>query len=171
MAITINRITNANVYLDGGSQLGRAEELKLPDIMMKMTEHKALGMVATPEFFAGIDKMGGEIKWASFYPEVMAKVANPFKFVTLQARSSVSTLNAQGLAAEKPLVTLLTVGFTQYSAGNFKQHENADFPSKYTCYYMKQTFDGQDTVEIDVLSNIFKVNGVDLLANYRANVE
>lgn len=28
--IEINRITNANIYLDGANLLGRAEEVKLP---------------------------------------------------------------------------------------------------------------------------------------------
>ena len=30
--IEINRITNANIYVNGNSLLGRAEEIKLPDI-------------------------------------------------------------------------------------------------------------------------------------------
>ncbi len=30
--IEINRITNANIYLDGANLLGRAEEVKLPDV-------------------------------------------------------------------------------------------------------------------------------------------
>ena len=42
--IAINRITNANVYIDGASLLGRAEEVELPQIKAKMSEHKALGL-------------------------------------------------------------------------------------------------------------------------------
>ena len=65
--IEINRITNANIYLDGANLLGRAEEVKLPDVSMTMQEHKALGMVGKVELPAGFDKMEGEIKWNSFY--------------------------------------------------------------------------------------------------------
>lgn len=43
--IQINRITNANIYLDGNNLLGRATEIKLPDVSLIMQEHKALGMV------------------------------------------------------------------------------------------------------------------------------
>ncbi len=48
--IEINRITNANIYLDGANLLGRAEEVKLPDVSMTMQEHKALdgGQGGTP---------------------------------------------------------------------------------------------------------------------------
>ncbi|MFN4149235.1 MAG: phage major tail tube protein [Rhodocyclaceae bacterium] len=37
-------------------------------------------------------------------------------------------------------------------------------------YYMKLTVDGQDVTEIDVLENIYKAGGVDLLAQYKANI-
>ena len=47
--IEINRITNANIYVNGNSLLGRAEEIKLPDISAIMQEHKALGMVGKIE--------------------------------------------------------------------------------------------------------------------------
>ena len=35
----------------------------------------------------------------------------------------------------------------------------------------KQVLDGQDILEFDPMSNIYKVAGEDQLANYRANVE
>ena len=60
--IKINRLTNANIYMDGNNLLGRAEEIQLPQIKHKMAEHKALGMVGSAEFFAGIDKLECKIK-------------------------------------------------------------------------------------------------------------
>jgi len=171
MAININRITNANIYLDGGSLLGKAEEIKLPDVTAKMSEHKALGMVGTIELPSGFDKMEGEIKWSSFYKDVMAKVANPFKFVSLQVRCNVETYGTQGRTEQKSLVTFLTVAFKKNPGGTFKQHDNAEFPTSFACYYIKQVLDGQDVMEFDAMSNIYKVNGEDQLANYRANIE
>lgn len=76
--IEINRITNANIYLDGANLLGRAEEVKLPDVSMTMQEHKALGMVGKVELPAGFDKLEGEIKWNSFYRDAMLSAANPY---------------------------------------------------------------------------------------------
>ena len=37
--IKINKLTNANVYLNGVNLLGRAEEVQLPQIKHKMAEH------------------------------------------------------------------------------------------------------------------------------------
>lgn len=169
--VTLNRITNANVYLDGGSMLGKAEEIKLPDLSAKMTEHKALGMVGSIELPSGFDKMEGELKWSSFYRDVMVKVANPFTFVSLQVRSNVETYGAQGRVEQKPLVTFLTVAFKKNPLGSYKQHDNAEFGGSFSCYYIKQVLDGQDVVEFDALSNIFKVNGEDQLAEYKTNVQ
>ncbi|STJ83855.1 phage major tail tube protein [Escherichia coli] len=75
--IEINRITNANIYLDGTNLLGRAEEVKLPDVSMIMQEHKALGMVGKVELPAGFDKLEGEIKWNSFYRRCDAVCREP----------------------------------------------------------------------------------------------
>ena len=60
--IQVNRIVNANIYLEGTNMLGRAEEVKLPDITAIMAEHKALGMVGKIELPSGFDKLEGEIK-------------------------------------------------------------------------------------------------------------
>jgi P2 family phage contractile tail tube protein len=170
MAVNLNRITNANVYLANGSLLGKAEEIKLPDVQAKMVEHKALGMICTIELPSGFDKMEGDIKWSSYYPDVAAASANPYAFLPLQVRCSVETFGAQGRVAQKPLVTFLTVAFKKNAAGTFKQHDNAEFPNSFSVFYIKQVFDGQDVLEIDVLSNIYKVNGVDMMADYRANL-
>ncbi len=171
MAVRINRITNANVYVDGASFLGKTEEIKLPDITTIMSEHKALGLVGKLELPSGLDKMDGEIKWSSFYKDAMAKMANPFQFVSLQVRASVETYGSQGRVEQKPLVVFMTVSFKKNPGGTIKQHDNAEFPSSFSCYYLKQVLDGQDILEFDVMANIYKVEGVDLLVDYRANVE
>lgn len=168
--ISINRVTNANIYMDGISFLGRAESIDLPEVNYKFTEHKALGMVGTSEFFAGIEKLEGSIKWNSFYQEVMMKVGNPVRTVQLQARSSLETYNSMGRILELPVVTYLTVAFKTLPAGKFKQHDNVELDSKFTAYYVKQTVGGIEVVELDVLANIARVNGQDILAVYRANI-
>lgn len=167
--ITINRITNLNIYLDGGSFLGKAEEVSLPSINFKMAEHKALGMVGTMEFFAGIDKMEGKIKWNSFYADALKKMANPFKTIQLQARGSLETYSNGGRVSEVPMVVFLTVASKGFPLGSFKQHDNAEIESNLSVYYCKQEIDGEQIMELDVMSNIFKVDGVDLLAKYKAN--
>jgi len=168
--ISINRLTNANIYLDGGSMLGRAEEINLPVLKAKMAEHKALGMVGTIEAFAGFEKLEGKIKWSSIYPDALKKTANPFRSVQLQVRGSVEAYASPGRTAEQPVVALLTVTFKSLPGGNYKQHDNVEMESEFIATYMKLTVGGEDVAEIDVLANIYKAAGQDVLAAYRANI-
>jgi len=168
--IQVNRIVNANIYIDGANLLGRAEEVKLPDITAIMQEHKALGMVGKIELPAGFDKLEGEIKWNSLYEEAAKAMANPFKAVQLQCRSSIETYGPGGRIEEIPLATFLTVMFKKNPLGTYKQHDNAEFPSSFTATYIRQVVKGKDVLELDYLANIFKVDGTDLLATFRDNI-
>jgi len=168
--ISINRLTNCNVYLDGESQLGRCEEAKVPAIKYIMGDYKALGMIGPVELFSGIDKMEADFKWASFYPDAMSSIANPFNAILLQVRGSLQTWTTTGLIKEVPYVIHLGGMFKEVSFGEYKQASPAEFPSKFATNYLKCVNDGVELYEVDKLSNILKVGGVDLLATYRANI-
>ena len=168
--IQLNRVTNANIYVDGNCLLGKAEEIKLPDITAMMSEHKALGMVGKIELPSGFEKLEGEIKWNSFYRDVWLKMNNPYSMVQLQVRSNVETYGAMGRMQQQPLVTFLSVMFKKNPMGTFKQNDNAEFSSSFACYYIKQQLAGEDMLELDVLANIYKVGGVDQLDIYRNNI-
>ena len=94
--IEINKLTNANIYMNGTNLLGRAEEVQLPQIKHKMAEHKALGMVGSAEFFAGIDKLECKIKWNALYPNVLRTCANPFLATMIQVRAGLETYSGAG---------------------------------------------------------------------------
>lgn len=168
--IQVNRLTNANVYVDGQSQLGKAEEVNLPDITFMLSEHKALGMIGKFELFSGIDKLEATIKWNAFYADVLKKFADPRKAMKLQIRSSLETHNSNGLVSEVPCVAYLTVQAKNFPAGNYKQHDNVEATSKLTCTAYKLEIDGQEVIDYDALANIYSVDGVDIFATYRANI-
>ena len=168
--IQINSITNAGIYLEGASMLGRAEEIKLPDVSAMMQERKALGMIGKIELPVGFDKLEGEIKWNSLYEDVAAQMANPYKAKQLQCRSSIETYGSQGRMEEQPMVTYLTVMFKKNPMGTFKQHDPAEFASSFTATYIKQVINGREVLELDYMANIFRVNGEDVLATYRSNI-
>lgn len=168
--IKINRVTNANVYVEGGSILGQAEEVSVPEVKYSLSEHKALGMVGKMEFFSGLDKLEAKIKWNSFYSDTLLKFADPFKSLQLQVRASLEQYGATGRTAETPVVVHMTVQNKNFPGANFKQHDNVEMESSLGCTYFKLVIGGKDIVEIDVLANIYKVNGTDVLATFRSNI-
>lgn len=168
--VTIKRVTNANLYLDGNSLLGKAEEVSLPEVKFKMSEHNGLGMIGDVELPSGIEKMEAKVKWNSFYEDVLLKVSNPFKPLSFQVRASRETYGSAGRSAEEPIVAYITGQPKSFPAGNFKKHDNVEAESTFTVTYYKLVVNSVEIVEIDVMSNIFKINGVDQLATYRANI-
>jgi len=168
--IVVNRVTNANVLFDGKSMLGRAEEIDLPDVKFTTAEHKALGMQGKLELPTGIEKMEAQFRWNSFYPDVMSRIPNPYTFVSLQVRTSVETWDATGRTTQSARVVFLSGGFKEFSSGKYKPHDNAQFPSKMNVVYIKDVLDGRELYEIDVMANIYKVDGVDLMAQFRTNL-
>lgn len=168
--IAINRVTNAAVYVNGNSLLGRAEEVDLPKVGYRMGEFKPLGLVGLPEFANGIDKLEAKIKWTSLYPEVLGPAANPFATVQLQVRASIEQYASQGRTAEQPFVCMMTAQFKEYPQVGLRHQEAATTETMLSVFYMKHTIAGADVLEIDILQNIWKSNGVDVLAQFRANL-
>lgn len=166
----VNRLTNANIYINGLSKLGKAEEVTLPMIKHMLAEHKALGMVGKMEFFSGIDKMEMKIKWSSFYDDVMKIFANPLKPMQLQVRGSLETYTPAGRTTEVPVVCFITGSSKDFPMGTFKQHDNVELESNMSVTYCRLEINGAVIVEIDVMANIYSVAGVDILAQYRNNL-
>lgn len=102
MPIAIQKINNANIYLDGESFMGRAEEVTLPKVVTKFVEHQGLGMHGTLELPVGLDKMEAKVKWGNVYTEVLRKAANPYESRTIMVRSSAEIYTNQGRIAEFP---------------------------------------------------------------------
>lgn len=170
-ALSINRITNANVYADDlGSLFGQAEEVNLPKLAMTMVEHKALGMQGKIELPAGYDKMEITIKWNSFYPETFKKFANPYKAIKIQIRSNVEIYEGGDKVDEKPLVVYATVQSKGFPLGNFKAQDNVEMENDLSCTQIKMEYDGASIIEFDANANLLLVDGVDQFAAYRNNL-
>ena len=168
--IEINKLTNANVYMNGNNLLGRAEEVDLPQIKHKMAEHKALGMVGSAEFFAGIDKLECKIKWNALYPNVLKECASPFNSVMIQVRASLETYNGTGRISEVPATAFIIGTFKEFPLGNIKPQENAEYETTMSVTYAKLIVDKVEVFEIDVLQNIYKVGMIDVLSKYKKNI-
>lgn len=170
MAIQVNSLTNANVYVEGNNMLGRASEIELPNVTHKMSDHEGLGMIGMVEFFSGIEKLEGKIKWNAFYKDALGFISDPTRTVQLMVRGNLETYESAGKTAEVPVIVYLTVQFKSIPLGNYVQHENVELESDYSAYSVKMEIDGEPILEIDLLAQIYKVGGVDIMATYRANI-
>lgn len=170
MSVFVNLINNANVYLDGINFVGQAGEIKLPEIEAEFEEYKALGMIGTPSLPMGFKELEGEIEWTSFDARAKVKMYNPFKAVQLMVRSSVETYNSQGRTAQVPLVTVMMVMFHKAGLGTYKPKEAADMPGSFKIHSINQKLNGRELLHFDVFSNQLRVDGVDVLREWRQHL-
>jgi len=170
MALSINRLDNGNVYTDGNSLLGKVQEVTLPEMKAKMSEHNGLGMIGQVELPTGFEKMEMSIKWTSYYPDVLAKNANIFAAQQLQIRSTLNVYGAGGRLEELPVVVHVTATPKGSQMGTMKAQEQIETETAYNVTYIKCVVDGEELFELDVLTNVYKVSGSDVLAQYRINL-
>jgi len=168
--LQMNRISNANIYLNGNDLYGQAEEVDLGEIKFIMSDFTALGMFGTAKLPDGVEPIEGKIVWASLYGDSALLAASPFHSVSLQCLSNIRSYNSQGLAQEQQLAWFLTVSFSGYKLGSYKAHEAAKYESPFTATSVRQLIDGREVLMFDCLNNIFRVNGIDQLARERANM-
>ena len=166
----INNITNVAVWLDNNDCLGQVAELSLPNLTAKTVDHNALGMVGSLELPAGIDKMEVNIKWNSYYPDALPKLANPFAAFNIQVRGSLDSYTSAGRAAQVSFVFKATVMPKELVMGDFKQHERASAESNFSCSIAELIIDGAQVYKFNAFTNELRVGGVDTLANYRRNL-
>ena len=169
--VRVNKLQEANVYLNGNSLLGQCQEIKLPEVVHKYSDHKALGLISELELWGSLQKMDADFTFNSYYADTMAQCANPFDAFDIQVRSSLKTFGAGGaVISEVPVVIYLKGTWKQSGTGSFKQGDPSEVPTKLAVKYMRQVVDGREILEVDVLANIFKVDGVDMMAQYRENL-
>lgn len=169
MSVVINQVSNANVYVNGNSFLGRAKSIKVPEFEVEFAEHDNLGLAGKLKLPNKINALEGEIVWDGFYPEVAALAYNPFKAVQLMVRANVQLFNSVGMAKEVPLVITMTVNFSKANLGEYKK-EPVEYSMTYQVNNIKQVIDGKEVLYFDAFSNNYRVAGQDILQSMRANI-
>lgn len=169
--MNVNKIFNANVYVDGTSNLlGKAKEIEMPKVTAVTDEHQALGMFGKLSIPTGIELLESKVTWNGFYPDAFERAANPFDAHKIQVKASVEEHGAQGRVSETPLVVLMTVRWKTADLGKFAAATSAEFEEELTVSYIKATLGTRVMLELDVAEQIWIVGGKDLLATYKKNL-
>lgn len=165
----INRITNANVYLDGETLIGRLDEVELPSIKFNTEEVKALGLFSAIELPSGLDKMEAKLKWNAVYGDNF-KSESPLKSVSLTIKSNMKSQGAAGSLKDIPVTVTISGVFKEVPLGTLKGQEKIDgLQHVMTVYYVKLEEAGKQVYEVDVFNNIIKFGSEDILNEFRLN--
>ena len=157
---TVNAIYNANVYIDGVNLLGQAAEFKMPEIEISQDDFDGLGLFGQVKLPSGVEALEGEITWNSINQEWANKAYHPFKAAQLMVRGNLQTFDTMGLAKEVPIVVTCS----------FKPKEKAEYATEFTTSEVRMVIDGRETLYYNALKNVYRVNGVDALGQFRKNI-
>jgi P2 family phage contractile tail tube protein len=158
-------LKNFNLFSDGNSLMGIADEVTLPKLSRKTEDFQGGGMPMPVELDMGNEKI--ELDWscAGFVADAVkqygaSKVGGSLlRFAGAYQREDTEEVQA---------VEIVVRGrHKEIDFGNAKIGDKSQTKVKTVCSYYKLTVDGQVLFEIDALAMIFIVNGVDMLAKQR----
>lgn len=158
-------LKNFNLFNDGNSLMGIADEVTLPKLSRKTEEFQAAGMPMPVDIDISNDKI--ELDWtaAGFLFEAVKQYgatkvgANMLRFAGAYQREDTGDVDA---------VEIVVRGrHKEIDFGNAKVGDKSQTKIKTTCSYYKLTVNSQVLIEIDAMAMIFVVNGVDMLEKQR----
>lgn len=160
-----NSLKNFNAFNDGKSFMGVIEELKLPKLSRKMEAFRGGGMDGEVEIDLGQEKLEIEQVCGGF-------VLDAFKAYGVTKANGVMIRFAGAYQREDTdevqSVEIVVRGrHKEIDGGDAKGGDKGKTTIKSTLTYYKLTVDGAEIIEIDLLSFLFKVNGVDKLEAQR----
>lgn len=163
--LQIKKIANANVYKRGVSFAGKAKEITLPDVSFIANEYKSLGLFGTPKLPDGMEAMEATFIWGALYPEVLSEAANPFSAVPLQIRAAQETFNSFGRVGTEKVLIDLSGTFSKFPLGAYRPGEALRCETTMQVSYFRMQIGKQIVAECDVMANIYRVNGINLLSD------
>lgn len=161
-------LKNFNVFVDGVSFMGQAQEVGLPKLARKTEGFRGAGMTGEVELDVGVEKLELEHTYGGLVREIfqsfgIAKIDGVLlRFAGAYQREDTGAVDA---------VEIVCRGrHTEIDSGNAKAGDKSELKVKSALTYYKLSVNGTTDVEIDLINMIEIVNGVDRLAEQRAAI-
>lgn len=161
---------NFKVYLEGGELLGLAEGT-IPVLEAMTSEVKGAGISGAIEsiVLGHFNSTTFSLTWRSVTASFM-KLAQ-HRTHELELYSSIQMYDA-GLGEYKTvqLYVFLKADTKTFTPGNLVVGDNMDTQCEFEVRYMKVELDGKERIEMDKQNMIYKVDGVDYVAQVRTDL-
>jgi P2 family phage contractile tail tube protein len=162
-------LNNYNLYLgDRGEKFIGAGQVEIPEISMLTTEVNMAGMAGKVNVpLTGQTDAFAVTVTAPVLTLQAVKAAIPTAQL-ITARMAIENYDAaRGTKRIQPTVITMRGCQSALKPGSLEKGSAMDTSVSFEVDYLKITIDGQDVLEIDKWNNVYKVNGVDYLADVR----
>ena len=160
------KLKQFNVFNDGQSYLGVAKQIELPKLSMAGEEYRGSGMLAPVDTDMGLEKL----EMTSTYGGIVVGVMRQFGLTRVDGAMLrfVGAYQADdtGLPTAAELVT--RGRHKELDPGSAEAGSDTEWKVSSTLSYLKWTVNGVVEVEIDVMNAVYRIGGIDRMAEIRA---
>ena len=157
-------LKNFNGFVNGIGYAGLIDEAELPEVVLKMEEHRAGGMDAPYEIDMGQEAMSMKMTIAEPAAQIITALATGTR---IQLRGSFVRDHDGSRVA---VVAEIGARPKKLSPGSWKAGEKAPLEHEFAVDYFRWTQGGVELIEIDVVNMIRRIGGVDQLAGIRSDL-
>ena len=160
------KLTNFNLFIDGRSYAGVAEEVTLPPLERTMEDFRGGGMLGPIKLDMGLEALQLSFTLAEFNADVLALWGvEDASGVGARFMGAAQADNADGTV---DAIEIAVRGrWQKIDPGNAKQGEAAKMSVDMPLTYYKYTLNGSVLIEIDMINGREIVNGEDRTAAIR----
>ena len=163
------KLNDYRAYVGGNRMIGTTGEVSLPEIKMLTTTISGAGLggeIESPTI-GQFEKMDMELPFNTLYSSC-ADMLSPLKAVDITLRGAQQVMDTSGGYVFKQLRVVIRGRSKAFKPGKLKVGDAMDASVTLEVTYMLIEVDGSALVEIDKLNSVYKVNGVDMLADIKS---
>lgn len=165
MAVASNLLKHFNLYVDGRGYAGEIDELQLPSLSLVEEEHRAGGMDAPIGIDLGMEKLEASFTLASAAKEALTRFGLSGE-TGFTARGSLESHDGT-----KEAVTATMRGRVRsVEPSGWQGGQKATWAYNLSLTYFRLEIGGRVIYEIDAVNMVRIIDGVDQLAEHRANI-
>jgi hypothetical protein len=160
-----SKLKNFTVFNDGRNYIGEVAEVTLPKLAMKGEAYRGAGMLSELDADLGIEKLEMEHSYGGMVVGVLRQMGlTRVDGAQLRFVGAYQSDTAGGITAAELVVRGRHV---EIDPGKAKAGDDTEWKVKSTLSYLKWTVAGTVEVEIDVMAPMYKIGGVDRMAEIR----
>ena len=162
------KLNNYNVYNKGNRLLGMGDEVTLPSFEASSETVSGAGVLGefddpTVGYFSNMEM---EIPFRVLDPEAV-EMLDQTKAVQLELRGAQQTTNSEGDIEPRSMRVVVRGRMAGFDPGKVKAGAGMETTVKLTVLYILIELQDQPVVELDKINEVYKLQGVDVLAAIR----
>ena len=161
------KLKHLNLFMDGGNWIGVAEDYTPAKLSQKFEAYRGGGMIGAANIHMGLDDSALDTSFT--FGGVEADLVKRMGLAKIDgvALRFAGSFQRDDTGEVVPVEIVQRGRFKELDRGTLKSGDNSQSKISMVNTYYKETMNGVDLCEIDLINMIWIVDGVDLMAEHR----